>query len=434
MKKFSKYVITYLVMIILLFGLLLITSLIPRESIKSNIEKSADILINEGERFSIPSFGKENFNDNSTDAIMLNIIYSIDNKNIIESSLKARRNYIPGKTQNVVPDMIGDLPHEGEIYLMTKELQDTANDVELNSYEYARYWHGYMSVLRPLLVFFDITEIRIIIQIALITSLLIMLYYVYKNVNFKIAILILLCFISMDMLTWITTIQGNFVMLIAIIISIFVANKKITSQKFNMILFVVGGITVYLDFLTTPFVTFLLPVIIFNLVNNENKNCKKVLCEYIKRMLAWGLGYALVWIAKWVLIDLLYGTRIIENSIIQISYRTGIASKPYIPVNMPIIALKNNYLAAAMNLFNITLLLLMYPIFFAKLAEKGKSYFFSANKLVYYISAVMPVIWFLILAEHSAQHYFFTYKNALMTLISIVLIICDNKKYLNESK
>lgn len=256
MKKVKKYIITYILMIILFFIMLFITSLIPREVIKPNIKKSADILFNDGEFFKIPTFGKEINSDISTDAIMLNIVYSMDDSNRIESIMKNRRNYIPEKTQIVIPDVVGDLHHEGERYLMTKELKDTANDIELKSYEYARYWHGYIIILRPLLIFFDVIEIRIILQITILLALLIMLYYIYKNVNLKIASLILICFIAMDLLTWILTIQGNFVMIIAIITSIFVANKKITDKNFSLVLFIVGGITAYLDFLTTPLITF----------------------------------------------------------------------------------------------------------------------------------------------------------------------------------
>lgn len=427
MKKVEKYIITYILMIILFFIMLFITSLIPREVIKPNIKKSADILFNDGEFFKIPTFGKEINSDISTDAIMLNIVYSMDDSNRIESIMKNRRNYIPEKTQIVIPDVVGDLHHEGERYLMTKELKDTANDIELKSYEYARYWHGYIIILRPLLIFFDVIEIRIILQITILLALLIMLYYIYKNVNLKIASLILICFIAMDLLTWILTIQGNFVMIIAIITSIFVANKKITDKNFSLILFIVGGITAYLDFLTTPLITFLLPIVIFNLVNNDKTDCKTVLINFIKRAFAWGLGYFLTWAIKWGLCDLLYGTGIIENSIEQFLYRVGITSKYKFKNNIVVASLKFNIIAGAANILNILIILLMYPIILKNIVLNGKNIFFSPNKIVYYISAVLPILWYILIAEHSMHHYFFTYKTMLITLISIVLIICDNK-------
>ena len=44
-----------------------------------------------------------------------------------------------------------------------KELEMTVNHTINTSFEYARYWHGYLVLLRPALVFWNISEIKIFI-------------------------------------------------------------------------------------------------------------------------------------------------------------------------------------------------------------------------------------------------------------------------------
>ena len=96
-KKIMKYIAVFFIMILLFFSLLISTSIFSSENIKDNIKDSSDILIEEGNakkqyilhRNDIFKF------DNYTDALMINNAYSIDNKDIINSALLARKNYIP---------------------------------------------------------------------------------------------------------------------------------------------------------------------------------------------------------------------------------------------------------------------------------------------------------------------------------------------------
>ena len=74
-----------------------------------------------------------------------------------------------------------------------------------------------------------------------------------------------------DLITWSYNVQGMFVMLISLIASCLVAGGKINSKNLSYSLFVIGMFTAYLDFLTVPFVTCLMPIIINNLVKEDNE-------------------------------------------------------------------------------------------------------------------------------------------------------------------
>ena len=56
---------------------------------------------------------------------------------------------------------------------MTEELSELVNhNSEQKVYEYARYWHGYLIFLRPLLLMFNITQLRVILTILLMQEIM----------------------------------------------------------------------------------------------------------------------------------------------------------------------------------------------------------------------------------------------------------------------
>ena len=176
---------------------------------------------------------------------------------------------------------------------------------------------------RILLIFFDITSIRWILQIALIIFIGILAYYLRKNSKSKIALSVIIAFIATDIFVWFRTLQGMLVMIVAVLISIFIANKKINSKNINLWLFISGALTAYFDFLTTPLVSILLPMLIYTAVNHDETTLKNEIIRIIKNCIAWGVGYLGVWATKWLIADILYNMEIIKTSVWQIIYRMG---------------------------------------------------------------------------------------------------------------
>ena len=56
-----------------------------------------------------------------------------------------------------------------------------------------------------------------------------------------------------------------------------------------------------------------------------------------------------------------------------------------------------------------------------------KKYFLSSEKIPYYVCFIIPLMWYYIISEHSYQHFFFTYKTMLIPLLSIMLIVFDDR-------
>lgn len=425
-KNILKYFITFVVLTIAFFILIVTVSMIPKNLIVKNIKKSAEILSNQTESIFVNSNGRTIFNHNSTDAIMLNIIHSIDRENLIESILRARRNYIPDVSSKFVEDTVGNLKFDSKRFLMTRELSNLVNGQEQKVFDYARYWHGYITVLIPLLIVFDIIQIRIILQMVLLIFLVMLLYYISKRRNWKYSFIYLFVFIAFDLFAWITTIQGILVMIISVVFSFLIANGKINNKNINIFLFISGALTAYLDFFTTPLMAFLLPVITYKLVNLEEEKIVKELINIIKNGISWLFGYLGLWFMKWAITDIVLDTDIIKLSFEQIILRIGIGGKK-VNENLNLFALLKNCFQST-NIVSIAGYIITF-CWSIVIILKGKiKNFFKSSKLCYYICTIIPIVWFFIVASHSEQHYFFTYRTLLVTLLGLMLIVFDDRK------
>lgn len=158
-KIILKYILIFIVLICLYVAMMVLSSIIPSSAIKENVTKSSEYLKQYGEKEIVDLKYKKEEIFLFTDALMLNTAYSIDSENPIESALLARKNYIPGQTQTISKDREKNLgaskihtDKNGNIF-QVDELYGLMHEENITeSFEYARYWHGYLILLRPLLL------------------------------------------------------------------------------------------------------------------------------------------------------------------------------------------------------------------------------------------------------------------------------------------
>ncbi len=429
MKNFLKYILTFILMIIIAWGALILISCIPKALIKNNARISAEQLKTEKEQYYLKSFDKKILFHNSTDAIMLNIIYGMDDFDKIDSIMKGRRNYITGAKQEVFEDANGNLLKVGDMnFSMVGEYVRLVNNDETQEvFEYVRYWHGYIVILRLLLVFIDIVEIRIVLQILLYMMLAFLMFMLFNNKKGFEACLILVGYFLLDLSTWVNNIQGMFVMLVSLATSIGIVTRKINNDNLPFSLFVTGAIVSYLDFLTVPLVSLLLPLIIHNIVRDEDDSLQDIIILFVKSAIAWAIGYIGFWAAKWVIADLLYGTNIVGLSIEQILVRTGLVrvgieatTKTFGDFVSGALTFNLSYLDSIMTYIVLgigVVIALVYGI------RNGIKVFFNKDTLIYYLSIFAVYAWYIVCANHSWQHYFFTYRLQLASVIALLLIL-----------
>lgn len=132
-----------------LLGLISLTLvyLLPTERMEQNVKSSMDIFYTESVYPQQVSGYKATQLDNETDAIMLlGAIYDGGNYSAIKQAMRAAR------------VDISDVPSKCNVLIKYAWENQEPDSVS----EYSRYWHGYMLWLKPLLLFFDYADIRML--------------------------------------------------------------------------------------------------------------------------------------------------------------------------------------------------------------------------------------------------------------------------------
>lgn len=417
MKRIFKYILTFCIMIISFLVFLTITSLIPKSAISENVRESSEVLNEQTNELIINvNNGLIRF-DNYTDALMINTAYSIDTSAPFYSSMMARKNYIKGKTEIIHQDENGKLKSVAKYKELDQvgELNDTVNNDIVESFEYARYWHGYLILLRPLLVLFNIIQIRLILTLLLNIIGIIFIVNIFKEFDVGTTIIFICGLILCDYFYIGTSLQGTPVFLIAMISAILLLKRKI-KDKLNFFL-IIGGLTSFFDFLTVPMITLEVPLLIYTLMENKNKkDIKQLLIELLKNCFMWGIGYIGVWFTKWILVDLVYNKDMIKVAINQAKFRsniTGITILQMFTMNLGVI---KRTLSLA-----IFIIIILSSVKLLKYRKELKINY--KEGMIYLSISLLGLIWMSVLKQHTYNHMFFTYRNYWIIIVCWLLAI-----------
>lgn len=441
MKKIFRYLIIFVLLICSFVALLTITSCIPSKSMFNNVEESSQLLLEEGNRkiIYIPYRRAKMEFDNYTDALMINTAYSIDSKKPLFSAFVARKNFIPDVTTEVYQDQAGELKSSSKYKYHNEvgELNDLVNNEKVESFEYARYWHGYLIILRPLLVMFNLTQIRIILTCILIVLFIIFIIFLYKKSDIVTAIIFSTCLLGIEYFYLGFSMQGIFIFLIMMIASIIILDKYSKIKSYGMFFFIIGMLTNFFDFLTVPVLTYAIPMIILFIIKytKENFEIKLILKEILVLGIAWSVGYGLTWASKWLLTDFIFGRKMFFTALKQVFYRSAGTEK----INIFNVINQNiNYIYVS---FFISIFFTVLTVLIKIWIENKKIKFKEQNIkntydiiFIYLLIGIIPIVWYALLRNHSYYHAFFTYRNLLISNVCINLSIKKFFDFLTEKE
>jgi len=406
MNNIGKWILKSLLCFFILVLSLFIVNLIPREYIQDNVRESVQVFINEG-YFPQVKFTNKYLLDNYTDALMLNTAYSIDSQKPIESSILMRRNYRPNA--NLKLEDVGN--QDKPINYLIENL----NETNLTYSEYSRYWHGYMIYLRPLLVLFNYSQIRIIFTTIIIFLSIFLIYLAYKKINKYIAIATTFMLFASNFWAIGMSLQYSAVFIITLASSIYIILKNKTKNIASTFL-IIGMLTSFFDLFTTPILTLGIPLLFYM---SRHKKQNYSFKEFLKTILLWGVGYGLMWLSKWIISDVICHTRTIQNAIQKvISYTSGTEE---VTTNILEVVVRNIYYLSEVLIFSAFLFVISY--IFAK--HKSENF---KKTYKYLIIALLPFIWYVAIKNHSYIHARFTFRNLLITVLALSIIIMENLK------
>lgn len=410
LRSITKCILILLVCVFLGTLLLFGTYLLPVEPMKENVARSSDIFDYEGVYPQLVQGYKSSQLDNCTDAIMLGI--AIDQGTGMSVAGRAMLNQ---RTE-----------YRGENPVQS--LNDYAHDVpgkEMSKFSpgYGRYWHGYLVVLKPLLLLFDYGDIRymnMILQAFLIGWLgVLLIEQGYKRAAAALGITLLV----LNPLAIMLSLQFSSVYYLMLIASIIIIKHKdrlkYASEYFVYFFLLVGILTSYFDFLTYPAITLGIPLILF-LVVNEAISLKVKLKGMVQAAISWGAGYGIMWAGKWLAASILLKTNMFSDAFSTIIFRTSMETDGD-TLNWMQVVWRNVRVLVKWPYVMLGIIILVIVIWrFIKSGADSARGIAVKRALPYFLMALLPFIWFLFMGNHSYEHYWFTFRELGITCFAVL--------------
>ena len=398
-------------------GLVLLLSVysIPTDRMLVNARASIEIFEREGPSPQTVAGYEATTLDNYTDAWMFRNAFYDGEESALQKSLNVYYyGYHEGQVGNVCESMIAYLNGTEGYYRRS----------------YARYWHGYLIILKPLLCFFDYGDIRGILKLTELSLLLYLciLFERKKMARFLPALAVMLFCIGFYEIG--QSMQYSWVFLIAVTASIYIL-KKYPAIDDKMVFLVIGMCTSYFDFLTYPIFTLGMPLVILLLgryISEEEKGAVKAV---VMNSILWGVGYLGFWFEKWVLGSLLTEENLFADALDSIIERTGrcVDEQPigYVETVLENISVLCKYPYVLAVLGGIVLIFVGM--------RKSRLKVPKELTAAYLLTAVFPLIWYAAAMNHSYVHAFMTYRDLGISIFAgLCMIISWKEMNSNEQK
>lgn len=420
LKEIGNYALIFIVTVTILTLLLIGVAKIPTKYVVENIKES------------LPYFQKYRFQiDEQTkrrdytiinpyaDSMILNIIYALDTDNAVKSVMEARY-----------------YSEHGDDDYDNRDLNKMVeNNLEPNE-EYMRYWHGSIIIIKPLLMFLNLEQIQHLNFYILLIMEAIVLIMLLRRKHFALSIAYVLGLLATSF--WIVpkSLEYTWCYMLMNIISAIAIILKDDNKKLNKLFFISGILICYFDFFTAETLTILVPILMvlgIRFKEKEEFNLKENILFVIKSLFIWGIAYALMWAAKWLLASIILGESALPHVLGKAKRRVNgdLYNKTRNDMYSGAI-LRNMYTLYPVNIVKRTkdfvLPILTYiavQIAIIDYKNKKKINFLLTMLFI----GIIPYLRYEILANHSYLHCFFTFRAQFATVMALALIlICTTSK------
>lgn len=411
-----------------LFVLLLGACALPAQPVLEHVYDSAQTIQQEGlypEYFGFKLFQMDNY----TDTIMLFEAAAMGEQDPLTAMMTATAYNVDN-----FETMAGDLAVycERTIPLAT----GAQKAVQLVPFSYARYWHGYLIWLRPLLLVTDITGVRVV-QYLVLTALFAAVAVLLRRrcglraaVWFAVSQLLVTAFWAPHQVQFFTCFA------VAYAGCVWVLAKPRRSDDVCLALLVLGVVTSFCDLLVTPVLTLGLPLVCWLLEPQQRLRAGTRQCGIVVGgSLTWGVGYLLCWASKWVLAGLVTGQNVIADALHQVGVRTAADSWHGMELTWSNILRFVYTTLAGKHLFwpLVLAVVLLLALFAASIRDRQQ----LARALPLGLCALMTPAWFIVLRTHSIQHGWFTWRALGLTVfagLAFLYYCCDVRQIAKRLK
>ena len=293
------------------FVLMLAVSLLPMEPIDRNAANSVGTLYREGDYPYRKTINGDQQLDSFTDAIMMMTAACPREKGLVAYALSGAYKAINGEGPVRSYALYYYPPEDQEQQVITGT--------------YARYWHGYLVALKPLLSLFNLRQIRklFLMAQALLAGAIVCMMFVRRLGRYVLPLLLSLALLSPLVIALSLHYSCVYFVLLLACLFLLVFHQRMRRKETYFVFFTaVGCATSFVDLLTTPLLTLCFPLILY-ICLNAPRRLKAAARDVFFMCVCWAVGYVGMWAGKWVLATLLTDMNVIRDALSAIRVRAS---------------------------------------------------------------------------------------------------------------
>lgn len=315
---------------------------------------------------------------------------------------------------------------EDPVSALEAQLDDADDMIEV---QYSRYWHGYLLYLKPLLCFFDIYQIRIALQMAFLLALALAVAFlvrVDKDGGGYAAFALVVSYLLFGSVNAVPDLPMAPSFVISVFGVIWAAQVRFDLRLITRGFLLLGAFTVFFDFLDNPILTLGMPLCVLVWRFCETNYADRMIKAVCASLLCWFFAYGFVWFSKWVLASLVLGENVAWNGFDAALLRLGVRDQSaYTEGLIAFESIKRNIMRSSTDILLILSLLLVLFSVAARSIIYGRRSLREKNLGValFFVVGILPYVWYAIMSNHSFEHHWFTYRDQIITLFALLLIV-----------
>ncbi|MCH5342888.1 MAG: hypothetical protein J1E64_02530 [Acetatifactor sp.] len=287
---------------------------------------------------------------------------------------------------------------------------------------YTYYWHGYVSLLRPLMLLFDYKEFRVVncaIQLLLVFSLV---FLIGREKGMRYVIMFLTSYMLLMPVALPLSLQFSWIFYVAyagLLILLWKRDYFAIRSRYIFFFMAMGMAACYFDLLTYPLFTWGFPLVWWLVMDPAERKESVWVREVIFSGISWIVGYAGLWIMKWTLATVVLGRNIFESAINEVFFRSGMQGDGSLEERFQAIYINWKHYQYKVYAWILAVWLIWWicrPLYLGGSRRDTKRY-------AYLLIGLSSVVWYFVLSNHTRGHNYFTYRIFGVSILAFLAMV-----------
>lgn len=281
---------------------------------------------------------------------------------------------------------------------------------------YARYWHGYLIILRPLLCVTDYKGFRAFnsVMVYVVMVLILLMMGRRKRLYLAPAYILSVLFLRPDAVGYSLQYSSVYYVVNATVFAGIALESRLKERQWvPFYSLMIGMVTSYMDLLTYPLVTLGVPLALWMAMDRDG-SWKERLEEVVAHSLEWLAGYTGMWMGKWCLASAVLGRDVFADAFG--AARTRVSEEYGGRGSSRLDVILRNIEFGASGIWVIIAVVSFVLILWLLLRLYRDRRWMAEYLLSFFLIGLLPFAWYAVLGSHSIIHAWFTYRELAVTV------------------